>query len=71
MNALDEKEKARKKFEKTGLGRRQDHGTRNLTHRRDDWDVSEWLVKANTRRDARHGADETLEVSEEDFEVEE
>jgi len=65
-----DKEKAVKKFEKTGRGRRQDHGTRTLTHGRDDCDVEEWLVSAKKRRDARHGADEPLEVFEEGVEVE-
>ncbi len=58
----EEKEKARKKFVKTGRGRRQDHGTRTLTHRRDDFDVEEWLISASERRDARHGGAEALTV---------
>ncbi len=69
MDALDEeKNKNRKKFEKTGRNRRQDRGTRTLTHGRDDSDVSEWLISANKRRDARHGAEEALAV---EIEVEE
>ncbi|HCQ31495.1 TPA: hypothetical protein DIU27_03905 [Candidatus Collierbacteria bacterium] len=63
MDALDEeKNKNRRKFEKTGRNRRQDHGSQRQTHSGHDTDVSEWLVSANKRRDARHGADEALVI---------
>lgn len=63
---LTKEMKAKKKRTRQERGLRQDHGTRNLTHRRDDADVGEWLEKASKRRDVRHGADEPLKVVEEE-----
>jgi len=67
---LTKEMKAKKKRVRLDRGLRQDRGTRTLTHGRDDCDVEEWLVSAKKRRDARHGADEPLEVFEEGVEVE-
>jgi len=70
---LDEKEKNRKKFEKTGRNRRQDHGTNGNTNhnRRQRWfdrgyfDYNE-IVRQERRLIARCGGDEPLIVSDED-----
>lgn len=59
MSLDEEKEKARQKFVKTGLGRRQDHGSKGNGGGKGS-DHSEWMVSSNRRRDARHGAEEEL-----------
>lgn len=64
MNSLNDKDKARKKFEKTGRGRRQDHGTRGTDQDSKSKDP-DWIESANKRRDLRHGAEEEIEIEEE------
>lgn len=67
---LTKEMKVEKKRLRNERGLQQDHGTRNLTRGRDDCDVEAWLVSAKKRRDARHGADEPLEVFKEGVEAE-
>lgn len=69
-----DKEKASKKFGKTGRGRRQDHGTRDNAHRHryheDYYSGQTDAERAIARRAARNGADEPLEALDGDLEVE-
>lgn len=62
LDPNEAKERARKKFLRTGRGRRQDHATLGNAKRRDEWDDIEDKIRFAIRRMLRNLGDDNLEL---------